>query len=289
MQQDVKQHMAIVTALKHALDNDEMSIVYQPQIDVQSGCVSGVEALIRWHSPSLGPIGPDVFIPLAENSGLIEELGQWVLKQACTQLKHWQFSPQVQLLDLHVAVNISVKQMIKGDLADIVKNIMAETDISPNLLKLEITESLLMEKPEAVAIELQQINALGVELAIDDFGTGYSSLSYLGILPLRWMKIDRCFIADITVKPINQKIVLSIIRLAESLGYETIAEGVETEDELNYLVNLGCRYIQGYYFSKPLSADEIEAFVCDFSNAAPINLVAKPQSLLTNKNIRSGE
>ncbi len=278
MQKDVSEHIALATALKQALENNEMSIVYQPQIDIQSNTVSGVEALLRWSNPSLGRVGPDVFIPIAESSGLISELGQWVLKQSCMQLKRWQLAPRLQGLELHVAVNISVKQMIKGDLADIVKNILTETGLSPELLKLEITESLFMENPEAVALELQQINDQGIELAIDDFGTGYSSLSYLGVLPLRWMKIDRCFVTDIATNSVNQKIVMSILSLAASLGYEVIAEGVETEDELAYLNSLGCRYIQGYFFSKPLNEEDVATFVASFPEMAPVPFLGKPGS-----------
>lgn len=268
LHEDVARHMTLVIALKHALKNKEFSLVYQPQIDALNHSVIGLEALIRWNNPALGHVTPDVFIPIAEQIGLISEIGQWVLNKACRDFSCWILSSETAFSQMHVAVNISVKQMNKGDLTVIIKNALSETELNPQSLKLEITESLLMENPDIVATELHEIRELGIELALDDFGTGYSSLSYLSVLPLRWMKIDRCFITDITNNPINQKIVLSTIRLAESLGYEVIVEGVETQEELDYVIGLGCRYIQGFYYSKPLDVADVELFVRDFPTAA---------------------
>ncbi len=263
MQDQISTHMSFVTALKNALHNKEISIVYQPQVDLEARCVTGVEALMRWQHPRLGNVSPDVFIPIAEQSGLINELGRWILYEACRQAQEWNFALDVKTPSLHIAINISVCQMAQGKLATMIHKVLESTGISADMVKLEITESVLMENPTQSIEEIRKINQLGVEVAIDDFGTGYSSLSYLGVLPLRCLKIDRSFVTDICNHSTNQKIVLSILSLARSLGYEVIAEGVETEEELNFLWHNGCRQIQGYFFSEPLPSNDVAAFVAD--------------------------
>jgi len=261
MQVKMMEQMELVSALKSALDNNEIFLMYQPQIDVLTNQVTGVEALMRWNHPKLGLVGPNVFIPIAEQSGLINDLGEWCLFEACYQAKEMASSLSGENPGIYLSVNVSANQLARGGLSKTLEKVLSETKINPKTLKLEITETVIMQDPDIAVKELECINSLGVEIAIDDFGTGYSSLSYLGLLPLTCLKIDRCFVTDICKNETNQKIVLSIINLAKSLELSVIGEGVETQEELDFLYDQGCKIIQGYYFSKPLLVDEVLSFI----------------------------
>ena len=263
MQDQMMQHMELVTSLKHALENKEIFLVYQPQIDLDTKSVVGVEALMRWLHPKRGLVGPDVFIPIAEQSGLINALGEWCLLEACNQAKKWSDKETGLALEVYLSVNVSTNQLAHGGFSKVLKRVLDVTQVDPKILKLEITETVLMQNPEVTIAELEKINQFGVDIAIDDFGTGFSSLSYLGVLPLTCLKIDRCFVTDICSNETNQKIILSIINLAQSLELSVIGEGVETEEELEFLYHHGCRKIQGYYFSKPIAADKIQDFIAE--------------------------
>jgi diguanylate cyclase (GGDEF)-like protein len=241
--------------LRRALDRNEFVLHYQPQVDLETGQAIGMEALIRWQHPEHGLVSPDDFIPLAEETGLIGPIGEWVLRQACTQLRAWLdhgFAP------IEVAINLSGRQLEKGDLARKVRDILNQTGLPGHSLELEITESTLMKRAEDVIPTLHQLEELGVKLAIDDFGTGYSSLSYLKRFPIDKVKIDRSFVRDITKDPDDAAIVKAIIALARTLRLKVVAEGVENHQQERFLKELGCHFIQGYYVSKPLDADSFK-------------------------------
>lgn len=244
--------------LRKALENDEFELHYQPQIDVSVGQIVSVEALIRWHNPKHGLVSPAEFIPIAEETGLIIEIGEWVLKTACQQAKLW--------LDndgngYRVSVNLSSVQFKRGSLVGYIQKVLKETELPANLLELELTESAIMTDVEENIIRLQQIKELGVGIAIDDFGTGYSSLSYLKKFPINTLKIDRSFITDIDTSADDAAIVKAIIALAETLNLAVIAEGVETKGQLQILQGFNCSLIQGYLFSKPLNANDFESLL----------------------------
>ena len=240
--------------LRKATEQGELSLHYQPQLDLPSGRISGVEALLRWHSPVLGPVSPVDFIPLAEETGLIIPIGEWVLRTACRQAKAW----RDEGIDLErMAVNISVLQFVQPSFPGLVARILEETGLEPDALELEITESLLMKDPEGATRTLQTLKDLGVQLAIDDFGTGYSSLSRLKQLPLDRLKIDKAFVREVNSQPDDAAIATAVIAMAESMGLRVIAEGVENEAQLRFLKSKHCDEVQGYYLSRPLPASEI--------------------------------
>jgi diguanylate cyclase (GGDEF)-like protein/PAS domain S-box-containing protein len=243
--------------LRAALAGDQFLLHYQPQIDQQSGRVNGVEALIRWQSPELGLISPLDFIPLAEEVGLIVPISAWVLRTACKTAKVW--------LDAgvsfgHVSVNVSPQEFRKGNFPEYVESMLAETGLPPACLELEITESTLMDSAEITVATLLRLKALGVALAVDDFGTGYSSLAYLKRFPIDRLKIDRSFVLDLETDPSDAAISTAVIALAHSLGLGVVAEGVETQGQLDFLRRQGCDSVQGYFFSRPISADQIADF-----------------------------
>ncbi|MBR0567652.1 EAL domain-containing protein [Azoarcus sp. L1K30] len=244
--------------LRHAVQHQQFELWYQPQYRAANGTLSGVEALLRWRHPEDGLIAPARFIPLAEETGLIVDIGNWVLHAACEQARQWQAAG---IAPLRMSVNLSAMQLRAGDLTDRVANALGSSGLHPHLLELEITESSIMEKPQEAAALLGKLKRLGVQIAIDDFGTGYSSLSYLKLFPLDHLKIDRSFVSDIETDANDAAIVAAAVSLAHNLGLSVIAEGVETPVQVARLYELGCDELQGYHFSIPLPADEIEALI----------------------------
>jgi diguanylate cyclase (GGDEF)-like protein len=279
---DTTMHTRAVTLLRLesdlrlALERQELCVYYQPIISVASGELFGFEALVRWQHPERGIIPPDQFIPLAEETGLILPLGLGVLREACSQLRRWQ---QRSLSDrnLTMSVNLSGKQLTQADLIEKVEEVLSESGISPWQLKLEITETVVMENAELAAVTLARLRGLGVRLSIDDFGTGYSSLSYLNRFPVDTLKVDRSFITRMSQGDENLEIVKTIVTLAGNLGMQVIAEGVETEDQLQQLRRLKCQYAQGYLFSKPMAPSDADTFILSEkerlqSNSPPVGL-----------------
>lgn len=244
--------------LREALANDELTVYYQPRVDVQSRRVIGMEALVRWIHPTLGIISPGQFIPLAEESGLIVPLGEFVLREACRQNKEWQ---DAGLPPVRVSVNLSAVQFRKSDLYEVVTRAIEDTGLDTQWLELELTESMLMQDPKATTETLQRLKSAGIHLSIDDFGTGYSSLSYLKRFPIDALKIDRSFVSDITTNPDDAAIATTIILMAHSLRLNVVAEGVETESQLSFLSVLQCNEIQGFLFSPPVPADKARELV----------------------------
>ncbi|MGZ4163345.1 MAG: putative bifunctional diguanylate cyclase/phosphodiesterase [Tumebacillaceae bacterium] len=241
--------------LRNALDNNELLVYYQPQVSANTGEVTGLEALIRWKNPRLGMISPGEFIPLAEETGLIVPIGEWVLRTACRQNKAWQ---EMGFPPMRVAVNLSMRQFGRDDFVETVARVLEETRLEPKYLDLEITESITMQNVERTVKMLHDLKNLGVQISLDDFGTGYSSLSYLKHFPLHMLKIDQSFVRDITTDSDDAAICSSIIALAHSLQLSVIAEGVEEEAQLAYLLKHGCVEMQGYLFSPPKPAADIE-------------------------------
>jgi diguanylate cyclase (GGDEF)-like protein len=239
--------------LRHAIECQELRLHYQPKVDVKSGRIIGVEALIRWQKPDGTFIFPDQFIPLAEETDLILPLGNWVLKEACAQMARW----HAQGLWLQVAVNVSTKQFHAGNLVQFVSEAVKSSHVDAQYLTLELTESLLMKNAEEAVKTLNQLRALGLKISMDDFGTGYSSLSYLKRFPLHELKIDRSFIADIMTNPEDRALVSAMIFLAHEFGLKAVAEGVETQEQLDLLVTLDCAQYQGYFFSRPVPAEDL--------------------------------
>jgi len=240
--------------LRNAIEHEEFLLYYQPQYDSQTSKIVGLEALIRWQHPERGMVSPAVFIPIAEESGLISEIGDWVLRTAVKQLATWQ---EAGLQAVPVAVNLSVVQFQQDTLYGSVCQILRDTKVDPSMLELELTEGIAMEDSERTLNVLNQLNALGVRLSIDDFGTGYSSLSYLKKFKIDKLKIDQSFVRGLGSHPQDAAIITAIISMAKSLSFKTIAEGVETLEQLNFLIQHGCDEIQGYYFSKPIPSAEV--------------------------------
>ncbi|MDF3036653.1 MAG: diguanylate cyclase domain protein, partial [Paucimonas sp.] len=239
--------------LRSAIDRQEFLLHYQPQVDLRSGRIIGMEALIRWKHPDLGMVPPFKFIGLAEETGQIVPIGQWVTRTACVQAKAWE---NAGFGKLRVAVNFSPRQFFQGDMVQSVADILEEVGLDPECLEIELTESLVMTDVERAITILRELKLLGVQLSIDDFGTGYSSLSYLRRFPIDVLKIDQSFVRDITTDPDDAAIVVSIISLAHSLRLKVIAEGVETYEQLAYLTDHGCDLMQGYYFSRPVATED---------------------------------
>ncbi|HYR24669.1 MAG TPA: EAL domain-containing protein, partial [Aquabacterium sp.] len=237
---------------------------YQPQV-AADGLVLGVEALVRWRHPQRGLVSPATFIPAAEDSGLILPLGRWVLETACAQLAHWATDPLTA--QLSIAVNVSARQFRQEDFVAQVLDILARTGANPARLKLELTESSLVTEVEGVIARMTALKAHGVSFSLDDFGTGYSSLAYLKRLPLDQLKIDQSFVRDILDDPNDAAIAKMVIVLAESLGLDVVAEGVETAEQRDFLAQLGCQIYQGYWFSRPLPVAELGTFLRASSKA----------------------
>jgi diguanylate cyclase (GGDEF)-like protein len=247
--------------LRQAVEQKEFCIYYQPIIALDTGHLSGFEALVRWQHPRRGIVSPLDFIPVAEETGLIVPIGQWVLDEACRKVREWQLcSPPHRALSL--SVNLSARQVAQPDLLDRIKEALEKSKLDSHYLKLEITESVVMENAEAAAQMFKQLRALGVQLSIDDFGTGYSSLSYLHRFPINYLKIDRSFVSRMTTEDDNA-IVKTIATLAQNLGMEVIAEGIETKDQYDQLKRLGCEFGQGFLFSPPLDTDGVQRLLVE--------------------------
>jgi EAL domain-containing protein (putative c-di-GMP-specific phosphodiesterase class I) len=244
--------------LRRALEREEFELHYQPKVEVRSGRVLGVEALIRWRSPERGLVMPLEFIKLAEDTGLIVPIGEWVLGKACRDLREWRDSG---LPDLAVAVNLSTRQFRDQGLTAMVATALSHSGLDPRSLELEITESVMMEQTTHTTSILDALVGIGVRISIDDFGTGYSSLAYLKRFPVQALKIDRGFVRDIETDHDDAAIVKAIVQLAHSMNLGVIAEGVETADQLAYLTSLHCDEYQGYLFSKPLPGDEVARLI----------------------------
>jgi c-di-GMP phosphodiesterase len=245
-----------------ALPNQELGLQYQPIVSLGNGSITGFEVLARWHHPILGLVSPTEFIPLAEASGSIIEIGTWVIRSACQQLRVWQQQFPAQFNTLTVSVNLSCKQVACPDLPEQIERILRETGLPAQSLKLEITESSIMSNTDVIELVLSQLQVLGVQLYIDDFGTGYSSLSRLLELPLDVLKIDRSFVQQLSSER-GEYLVRAIANLAQSLGIDVIAEGVETAEQSLKLQSLGCRRGQGYLFARPLDSQDIPSLVCE--------------------------
>ena len=256
MQASATRNMHLVIALRQALELGQMQVHYQPQISITDGRVIGVEALLRWQHPELGPVSPAEFIPVAEDSGLILSIGEWVLRTAVRQLKHWMDRGCAPMV---VAVNLSAIQFRHPSLSKMVTRILEEEELSPEYLELELTEGVAMYDPQAAVEIMDNLHELGIRMSIDDFGTGYSSLNYLKKFKVYKLKIDQSFVRDITTDQEDRAIVAAIISMSRDLGLQTIAEGVETVEQLDYLRAQGCNEAQGYYFNKPMPAAEIES------------------------------
>lgn len=256
MTRDARERIRLENLLHGALNNGELSVHFQPQIDAASGSLIGAEALARWDNPRLGSISPLRFIPIAEEAGIIVELGSWVLRETCRQVVEWE---REGFRLPRVSVNISVRQLERPEFVDSLRGILEETGMEPGRLKLEITESVVMAMGDACEL-LKQLSALGVTLAIDDFGTGYSSLSYLKLLPVHQLKIDRSFIVGIGSNSGDEAIIETVMALARSLGFEVLAEGVETSGQAEFLGGLGCHQFQGYLYGKALPSSEFVDF-----------------------------
>jgi len=258
LNEKVARRLALEGDLRRALDNGEFFLCYQPQMDLTTRRMVGMETLIRWQHPQRGLISPVQFIPLAEETGLIVPIGAWVLRTACAQAKAWQ---DQGLRPVRLSVNLSARQFIQRDLVASIRQTLDDTGLSAEHLELELTESLIMHNADLFISTLRDLRQIGIELAIDDFGTGYSSLSYLQRFPINRLKIDQSFVRDIVGNGDNGAISVAIIRLGQSLGLKVIAEGVETIEQLDFLHTSGCNEIQGYYFSKPLPAEEMRRFL----------------------------
>ncbi len=254
--------------LASAIDNKELSMSYQPLIDLRDGSLMGFEALLRWNHSEIGPIPPNKFIPIAEESGLIIPITRWILEETTRQLSQWQ-SISHTTRDLIVSVNISGKHLSNDDLIADVENALTRSGIDPHSLKLEITESAAMDEPEHSINMLRRLKQTGVQLSIDDFGTGYSSLAYLHRLPFDTLKIDRSFVSRVGEKGENSEIIQTVIALAKNLKMRVIAEGIETESQYRILRNLGCDYGQGYLMSRPLTVENAETALYERKNWAP--------------------
>ncbi|MBI2241071.1 MAG: EAL domain-containing protein [Magnetospirillum gryphiswaldense] len=260
MNNKAKSRLDLESRMRRALANEEFVVFYQPKVSAENNRIVGAESLIRWIDPDKGMVNPGEFIPVAEETGLIEQIGTWVLRRSCQQLREWQ---DQNLSTVKVSVNVSARQFKSRALLDIVTGVLAETGLDPKWLELEITESMLMNDVEAAVRKMTSLRDLGLGLSIDDFGTGYSSLSYLGRFPITTLKIDRAFIADVDRNPKTAEIARAIIGLSRGLNLEVVAEGCEIEAHIQFLKDNGCDTVQGFYYSRPVPADQFRAMLAD--------------------------
>lgn len=271
MRRTSEELMLVANHLRYALEKEELSLHYQPKIDISRGRIAGAEVLLRWHNPELGNVPPDVFIPLAENLGLINQLGTWVLDGACLEAKQWESLTGEKL---PVSVNVSPQQFRSGTLLEAVESALKISGISNKQLELEITESLLLQDSDQPLAVMKALDDQGINLSLDDFGTGYSSLSYLKRFPLKVLKIDRSFIHDLEENRNSRALVEAIIAMGHSLKLEIVAEGVETEEQLSFLRSRNIKMIQGYFFSPPVPAEEFRALLQDESMVSRLSGLA---------------
>src|SRR3990167_667874 len=261
------QRLELESQLRHAIQNNELFLYYQPQYDIKTCTLSAAEVLVRWNNPTKGVMLPIDFIPLAEETGLIVPIGEWVLREACRQNKVWQdmgFTP------IRVAVNISSKQLRQLNLANMVSNILKETKLDPRYLELELSENFIVNNLNNALSVIHELKNIGVSIAVDDFGTGYSSLNYLRKLSLDRLKVDRSFVKNIKINGSDEVVIQAIIAMARGLNLEVVAEGVETQKQLDFLKKQKCVEIQGFHFSRPLSADDLEAILKSPANVRKI-------------------
>jgi EAL domain-containing protein (putative c-di-GMP-specific phosphodiesterase class I) len=254
------ERLAVQNDLRLALDRDQLVLHYQPVVSLTSGRIVGLEALVRWQHDQKGLIMPGAFISVAEETGLILPLGEWVLRTASRQLKHWQ---QTVMPDLRVAVNVSARQFREPTLVKTVEKALQAADIAPQYLEVEITESIAMESAEVVVANIEALRSMAVGISIDDFGTGYSSLSYLKRYPINSLKIDRSFVSDVATNAADAGIVRAVVEMAHGMKLNVIAEGVETKDQFAHLQKYGCDEMQGYWFSRPLPVDAISSLLAE--------------------------
>jgi EAL domain-containing protein (putative c-di-GMP-specific phosphodiesterase class I) len=248
-----QQRLSLETALRRALEAHEFELYYQPLHDLRDRSITGVEALIRWNRPGVAQVQPGEFIAVAEDSGLIVPIGEWVLREALRQARAWEADGR----PLRMAVNVSANQLARPSFVERLRRLLAETGVDPSLIELEVTEGVIVEGAGEAREAIDQIAALGVGIAIDDFGTGYSGLAYLKRLPIDTVKIDQSFVRDLTIDPDDAAIVTAIVAMARSLGVDVIAEGVETEEQVTELQRLGCYRAQGFLLSRPMPAAAI--------------------------------
>jgi EAL domain-containing protein (putative c-di-GMP-specific phosphodiesterase class I)/CheY-like chemotaxis protein len=259
--------------LRHALEKDEFRLFYQPKVDLETGKIHSVEALLRWNDPDEGMISPAEFIPVLEETGLIVPVGEWIISQACKDISSWSREHNI---DTGVAINISPLQLRDPGFCETLKRLISENNVSPSRIECEMTESTLLNNTKENINKLNQLKELGVKIAIDDFGTGYSSLSYLVTLPIDTLKIDQSFVRDMTTQSGSAAIVKTVINLAHNLGLEVVAEGVENKSHVGFLQQHGCDIVQGYYISKPVPSNELIKFLKSYSSE--INQVFKHDS-----------
>jgi EAL domain-containing protein (putative c-di-GMP-specific phosphodiesterase class I) len=256
---NAQERLQLEIDLRHAIEREEFLVHYQPVVETTSGIIIGVEALVRWNHPLRGMVHPADFIPVAEETGLIVQIGEWVLRTACAQGRLWHDAG----LAVSVAVNFSARQFRQPDMSQIVAACVAETGLAPRFLTVEITETTVMEHAEAFTKTLRKLKEIGVTIAIDDFGTGYSSLSYLKRFPIDTLKIDHSFVRDIGIGTSDAAIVTATIALAHHLNLTVVAEGVESEHQLNFLRAHRCNEIQGYVYSPPISSERLTTLLLD--------------------------
>jgi diguanylate cyclase (GGDEF)-like protein len=276
----VMDRLELENDLRRAIDNEELDIHYQMIVSLQTGKIVGFEALVRWNHLTRGQLPPPVFIPIAEESGLIISIDRWVMKKACFQIKKWQLE-NASFKDLAISVNLSGNHFNETDLIEFVRNTLEETELSPDSLKLEITESTLLEKDDTTTSTLAKLQDLGVQIQIDDFGTGYSSLSYISNFPIDALKIDNSFVRSMTEDGNNLQIIKAIISLSNRLGVGVIAEGVESQNQLNQLKDLGCEYGQGFYVSIPMNGKDVSTLLNETASVTKNGRLEKITKSLT--------
>jgi len=252
--EQVQHDFLLEEKLKYALENNEMSVVYQPQLNANSSQICSVEALVRWFNDSLGHVSPVEFIRLAEDIGVVNEIGLFVARQACADLKTYNSTAKDPI---GLSINVSPKQLLNKDFSQSIFDVVSESGLAFGLVTLEITENVMIHNPKEVGLILQQLRDYGFGLSLDDFGTGYSSLSYINTLPISEIKIDRSFVDKMVTSEQSNTLVKSIVAIAHSSGLDIVAEGVETQEQLDQLVAYRCDMVQGYYFDKPLSLEEL--------------------------------
>jgi predicted signal transduction protein with EAL and GGDEF domain len=267
MNEEAQKRRVIEDDLRSALNGDALSLNFQPQVELATGRLVGLEALLRWKHPEKGFISPGVFIPVAERCGLILAIDRWVLRQACLQAKRW---VDEGLLTERIAVNVSAMQLSRADLMDDLVAVLRETGLPARHLEIEITESVLLTDTDVVARQLAAVNDLGVWLSVDDFGTGYSSLTYLRRFPVQKVKIDTSFVRDVCTDANDASIACAIISLGHSLGLRVVAEGIETREQFEYLRDAGCDEAQGYYIARPMAVQDCEVFLRQHAGAVSL-------------------